>query len=164
MSDKTMSRIQIKLDGREGAAFFAEGSGGGSENAVIEEQIVNAARHVAIRKIPGHLKFNDITLKRGVDPDKMLWDWRQQVVDGHFEEARANGTIQVLDSDLSPIATFSFTNGWISRYVAIATHAGQDQAAVEEITIAIENFKIATNAGQDQAAVEEIAIENFKRG
>ncbi|MBA3747632.1 MAG: hypothetical protein H0W96_09110 [Solirubrobacterales bacterium] len=30
----------------------------------------------------GELSSTDITLKRGVDPGKILWDWRRQVVGG----------------------------------------------------------------------------------
>lgn len=133
--------FQLKLDGREGSGLFTEATGGGSENAVIEQKIAMANGSVAIKKIPGNLKFNDLTLKRGVDPDKMLWDWRQQVVDGKFKDARCNGTIQMLDSTFAPVATYAFENGWVSKYTPAAMNAGQDQAAVEEITIAIENFK-----------------------
>jgi phage tail-like protein len=133
--------FQLKLQGREGTGLFTEATGGGSENAVIEQKVAMPNGSVAIKKIPGNLKFTDLTLKRGVDPDKVLWDWRQQVVDGKFKEARCNGTIQMLDSTFAPVATYSFENGWVSKYTPAAMNAGQDQAAVEEITIAIENFK-----------------------
>ena len=133
--------FQLKLDGREGTGLFTEATGGGSENAVIEQKVAMPNGSVAIKKIPGNLKFNDLTLKRGVDPDKMLWDWRQQVVDGKFKDARCNGTIMMLDSTFAPVVTYSFENGWVSKYTPAAVNAGQDQAAVEEITIAIENFK-----------------------
>ena len=133
--------FQLKLQGREGTGLFTEATGGGSENAVIEQKIAMPNGSVAIKKIPGNLKFNDLTLKRGVDPDKMLWDWREQVVQGKFKEARCNGTIQMLDSTFAPVATYSFENGWVSKYTPASMNAGQDQAAVEEITIAIENFK-----------------------
>ncbi len=133
--------FQLKLDGKEGAGLFTEATGGGSENAIIEQKVQLTNGSVGIKKIPGNLKFNDITLKRGVDPDKMLWDWRQMVVEGKFKDARCSGTIMMLDSTFAPVATYSFENGWPSKYTPAAVNAGQDQAAVEEITIAIENFK-----------------------
>ena len=133
--------FQLKLAGREGSGLFTEATGGGSENAVIEQKVSMPNGSVAIKKIPGNLKFNDITLKRGVDPDRMLWDWRQQVVDGKFKDARSNGTIQMLDAASKPLATYSFENGWVSKYSAFSMRSEQDQSAVEEITIAIENFK-----------------------
>ena len=133
--------FQLKLSGKEGTGLFTEANGGGSENAVIEQKVALPNGSVAIKKIPGNLKFNDITLKRGVDPDKMLWDWRQMVVDGKYKEARCDGTLMMLDSTFQPVATYAFENGWVSKYTPAAMNAGQDQAAVEEITIAIENFK-----------------------
>jgi phage tail-like protein len=133
--------FQLKLNGHEGAGLFTEANGGGSENAIIEQKISLPTGGVAIKKIPGNLKYNDITLKRGVDPDNMLWKWRQQVVDGKFKEARCDGTIMMLDSTFKPVATYSFKSGWVSKYTPASLSSGQDQAAVEEITIAIEDFK-----------------------
>lgn len=133
--------FQLKLDGREGSGLFTEANGGGSENAVIEQKINAPNGSVIIKKIPGNLKFNDITLKRGIDSDLKLWEWRQLVVDGKFKDARCNGTIQMLDSTFQPVATYAFENGWVSKYTPASMNAGQDQAAVEEITIAVENYK-----------------------
>jgi phage tail-like protein len=135
--------FQLKLNGREGSGLFTEATGGGSENAVIEQKVSGPDGHVVIRKIPGNLKFNDLTLKRGIDPDMKLWQWRQQVVDGKYVEARCSGTIQMLDHQMKPVATYAFENGWPSKYTPAAMNAGQDQAAVEEITITVENYKRA---------------------
>jgi phage tail-like protein len=135
--------FQLKLDGREGSGLFTEANGGGSENAVIEQKVNAPNGSVIIKKIPGNLKFNDITLKRGIDSDLGLWKWRQQVVDGQITEARCNGTIQMLDSTFKPVATYTFENGWVSKYTPASMNAGQDQAAVEEITIAVESYKRA---------------------
>jgi phage tail-like protein len=133
--------FQLKLDGREGGGLFTEATGGGSENSVIEQKVSAPNGSVTIRKIPGNLKFNDLTLKRGVDPDMKLWEWRQMVVDGKFKDARCSGTIQMLDAQMQPVATYSFENGWPSKYTPASMNASQDQAAVEEITIAVENYK-----------------------
>src|ERR1044072_5745499 len=88
--------FQLTLNGREGGGLFTEATGGGSENAVLEQKVAGKDRHVAIRQIPGHLKFNDIVLKRGVDPALDLWKWRQEVVDGKYKTARCNGTLLML--------------------------------------------------------------------
>jgi len=133
--------FQLTLAGREGSGLFTEATGGGSENAVIEQKVsLPGGKGVAIKKIPGNLKFNDITLKRGIDADNALWQWRQLVVDGKVGEARCDGQIQVLDSEFKPVATYSFERGWVSKYTPAGMNAGQDQAAVEEITICVENY------------------------
>ena len=40
-----------------------------------------------IKAIPGNTKCHDITLKRGVDQDKTLWNWRKLIVDGKLKDA-----------------------------------------------------------------------------
>lgn len=143
MADEINGSIyfQLKLAGREGSGLFTEATGGGSENAVVEQKVSGPDGHVVIRKIPGNLKFNDLTLKRGVDPGMDLWKWRQLVVDGKYKEARCNGTLMMLDAEMKVIATYSFENGWPSKYTPAALNASQDSAAVEEITITVENYQ-----------------------
>ena len=71
---------------------------------MIEQKVaLPGGKGVEIKKIPGNLKFNDITLKRGIDKDVGLWKWRQLVVDGKFKDARCDGTIQMLDSEFNPV-------------------------------------------------------------
>ena len=77
--------FQLKLDGREGGGLFTEATGGGSENSVIEQKVSAPNGSVQIRKIPGNLKFNDPTLKRGVDPDMKIDD-----TDGISRPSRAS--------------------------------------------------------------------------
>jgi phage tail-like protein len=133
--------FQLTLKGREGSGLFTEANGGGSENAIIEQKVaLPNGKGVAIKKIPGNLKFNDITLKRGIDTDNALWKWRQEVVEGDFRNARCDGTIQMLDSKFTPVATYTFKRGWVSKYTPAGMNAGQDQAAVEEITICVEEY------------------------
>ena len=134
--------FELKLDGREGSGLFTEANGGGSENAIIEQKVaLPDGKGVEIKKIPGNLKFNDITLKRGIDNDMKLWEWRQLVVDGKFKEARCDGTISMLDSEFKPVAAYQFERGWVSKYTPAGMNAGQDQSAIEEITICVENYK-----------------------
>ncbi|MBO9533594.1 MAG: phage tail protein [Solirubrobacteraceae bacterium] len=133
--------FKLQLHGREGGGLFTELSGGASENAVIEQKVAMPDGHIGIRKIPGNLKFGDITLKRGLDDGLDLWKWRQLVIDGKYKEARCDGTLMMLDHEMKPIATYAFTAGWPSKYTPAGMNAGQDQAALEEITIAVEEYK-----------------------
>jgi len=130
--------FRLKLDGCEGSSLFTEANGGGSLNVVID---LREGAELRERKSPGPLEFNDITLKRGVDPDRMLWDWRQQVVDGKITDARRSGTLEILDSTFAHVVSYAFDRGWPSKYTAISMNTGQDQPPVEEITIVVENFR-----------------------
>jgi hypothetical protein len=39
------------------------------------------------------------------------------------------------------VATYKFERGWVSKYTPAGMNAGQDQSAVEEITICVENYE-----------------------
>jgi phage tail-like protein len=47
----------------------------------------------------------------------------------------------MLDSEFNPVATYKFERGWVSKYTPAGMNAGQDQSAVEEITICVENYE-----------------------
>ena len=136
MNEET-GHFRLDLDGRGVIGLFTEANGGGSENNVIEH---TEGGTMFTKKLPGTLKVKNITLTRCVSPDRTLWDWRQQVVDGNVAAARSDGTITVLDSTNAPLATYAFKNGWVSKYTPIWMRPGQDEAPVEEVTITVESF------------------------
>jgi len=115
------------------SAFFSEVSGIGSENEVAESKVVNEKGVQIILKIPGRLKWTDVTLKRGITANKHLWNWRKMVENGNIKEARKNFTIIMYDQTLTPVAQWDFKNGWPSKIEAPA--AGSTEGAFESITI-----------------------------
>ena len=112
------------------AAFFADVSGIGSETDVVEHVIVDQSGQQVTQKIPGRLKYMNVTLSRGISADLQLWQWRQDVVDGDIAAARKDFVIRVFDETLTAIAEWNFLNGWPSK---IEGKVGS--AAIEEITI-----------------------------
>src|SRR6266508_1678509 len=68
--------------------FFTECSGLGSENEIVEHKVVSENGQEVVQKIPGRLKWNDITLKRGITSEMDIWKWRALVETGKVQEAR----------------------------------------------------------------------------
>jgi phage tail-like protein len=132
--------FQIKLGGAEAAGFFKEIDGIGSENEVITHTTTDQQGKSMVQKYPGQLKWNNITLKRGVDSNNALWQWRQQVINGQISDARKDGTIEVLDWTGSPVVTYQFVRAWPCRYSAPGLSAGGNEVMVEEIEIAHEGL------------------------
>ncbi len=66
------SRFRLDLGGKEGIGNFRECTGLDSETTVIEHTSVDANGNPIIRKVPGALKWSNITLKRGVDESQEL--------------------------------------------------------------------------------------------
>ena len=73
------------------SGFFTECSGLGSEQEIIEHKVMSESGQEVVMKIPGRLKWSDITLKRGITSNMDMWNWRKMVEDGDVEGARRDG-------------------------------------------------------------------------
>ena len=82
----------LKVDNRGTIGLFSNVTGLGQENAVVEHKQRTADGKVVIKKVPGQLSWDDITLKRGITNAKDLWEWRQDVVKGDMGTARSGGS------------------------------------------------------------------------
>ena len=121
--------------------YFTEVGGLGSENEIIESKLVNNKGVEVVLKIPGRLKWGDITLKRGITTNLDIWDWRQLVVDGKVKDARKNGSIVMFDSELKEAARWDFTNAWPLKVSGPAPKADGNEIGIEELTLAHEAIK-----------------------
>lgn len=122
--------IEGKADG-----YFTEVSGLGSEHEVIDHKVVDKGGHESIMKIPGRLKWGDITLKRGITDKMDIWTWRQQVVDGKLKDARTHCSIVMLDRNYEDVARWDFDNAWPSKISGPALKSDSNELGVEELVI-----------------------------
>ena len=115
--------------------YFTEVSGLGSESEIIEQKVVNEKGIEVVKKIPGRLKWGDITLKRGITSNLDMWNWRKKVEEGKVNEARKNGSIVMFDQELSEKARWNFVNGWPTKISGPTPKADSNEIGVEELTI-----------------------------
>jgi phage tail-like protein len=140
---ETLARSQVSVrltvDGRD--VLFREVSGLDSETEVTERQEVDERGRPVIRKVPGVTKFSNITLRRGIDESRDLWEWRTQATAQRAREAAAktDGTIELLDYEGTPIATYRFAQGWPVRYGVTA--GAKDEVPEETIEICVESIE-----------------------
>jgi phage tail-like protein len=120
---------------------FRECGGLGSENSVVEEKSSGPDGRPVVKKIPGNLKWNDITLKQGITDDMGMWKWRQLVEEGKVGEARKNGAIVMFSHDSVEVARWEFINAWPSKISGPSVNATNDEVAVEELTLVHEGYK-----------------------
>ncbi len=131
--------FMLELEGAV-AGYFTECSGIGSEHEVVEQKIVDKQGHEVIRKIPGRLKFTDISLKRGITSDMQIWEWRDMAVQGKVSDARKNCTITMLSREYKPVAIWHFANAWPSKVTGPSLKADSNDIGVEELTIVHEGM------------------------
>jgi phage tail-like protein len=137
---RTVSHFQLKLGGNEVVGVFRECTGMDSETEVTEHKCVDGQGRQMVRKVSGATKWSNITLKRGVDSNKKLWEWRDEVVKSGPDKARVDGTISLLDYDGKPILTYKFLQGWPVKYGGVTLNASSNDVALEEVVICHEGL------------------------
>jgi phage tail-like protein len=131
--------FQIEVSGKV-TGYFTEISGLGSETEIVEHKVVDPNGHNFVQKIPGRLKWTEITLKRGVTKVMDFWDWRKMVEQGDIKGARSNGSIIMLDQSLTAVAQWDFVNGWPSKISGPQVQSDSNAFGVEELTIVHEGI------------------------
>jgi phage tail-like protein len=136
-----ISHWKITIGGKEAAGFFRKLSGismrvdhqpyyhGSAQGAPIH------AQHPS-----GTLTFEDVTLERGIDKDKQIWDWHEKALMG--EPEYLEGTIELLDFKNQVVASFKFMDAWPRKYTTSPVSAKQaGQLATETVEIAVNNLE-----------------------
>ena len=120
---------------------FRECTGIGSENEVVRYKASTEDGKLVYKVVPGRMKWNNVTLKRGVTANMDMWKWRGLVEDGNIAEARKNGTITLFDQDGNALAQWTFENAWPSKVTGPTYNANTNEIAIEELEITHEGYK-----------------------
>ena len=129
----------VEIDGMSVAAFTEVG-GLTAESDVFEYR--DGSEPATVRKLPGLLKYSNITLKRGYTQDTALWDWRKTTLDGKTE--RKTGSIVLRDEERKDALRWNFREGWVAKYEGPALNSTTNEAAIESIEIAHEGVELAS--------------------
>jgi len=120
---------------------FRECTGLGSETEVVEEKSAGPDGKLILKKIPGRMKYTNITLKRGITSTMDMWDWRKLVEDGSISSARIHCSIIMHAQDGTAMARWDLTNAWPSKLTGPSANATNNEIGVEELEIVHEGYK-----------------------
>ena len=98
-----------------------------------------------VHKLPKHVKWGNITLKRGLAFNSTLWDWHYKLVDGIVE--RRNGVIALMQPQSIPIDgadpvlpvphyVWYFEKALPVQYNGPSMNASQSEIAIESLVLA----------------------------
>lgn len=133
------ARFLLEIDGITRAGF-SECNIPDSSSDPIDYREGN--EHLSMRKIPGIVKYGNITLKWGVTDDSMeLYEWRKLVEDGKMKDARRNVAVVLLDDEGNAKARWEFFMAWPTKYDGPDLNATGGELAFENIEIACEGMK-----------------------
>ncbi len=123
----------VEIDGITRAGF-RECSGLDTSQDPIDYR--EGGEPIHVRKLPGLVKYSNISLKRGITDDAELWNWRKTVMDGKVE--RKNGSIILLDDTGAEKLRWNFVEGWPSKWTGPTFNATGNEVAIEALEIAHE--------------------------
>jgi phage tail-like protein len=123
----------VEIDGITRAGF-RECSGLDSSQDPIEYREGNEGP--TSRKLPGMVKYSNISLKWGISDDPELWDWRAKAAGGEVE--RKNGSIVLLDDKGAEVVRWNFREGWPTKWTGPSFNATGNEVAIETLEIAHE--------------------------
>ncbi|BDV31552.1 phage tail protein [Microbacterium terricola] len=91
------------------------------------------------RKLPAQTKHANIVLKWGLNIDRDLIDWHQQIVAGDIQ--RKDGSIVLLDRRGGEVARWNFERAWPTKYTGPTFSAEASEVAMETLELAHEGVR-----------------------
>lgn len=131
----------VGIEGEAVSGGFSEVSGLNTEVATVEYRNGND-RNLSPRRLPGLVKYTDVTLKRGVIGDLTLYQWIQQSVQGSAQ--RADGRIHLLDESRQVVMSWRIRNAWAISFKGPDLNGAASAIAIEELVLAHEGLEIET--------------------
>jgi phage tail-like protein len=127
----------VEIDGITRAGF-RECSGLDTAQDPIEYREGSEGKNLTSKKLPGLVKYSNVSLKWGITDDAELWDWRKTVMDAAIE--RKNGSIVLLDDAGEEKARWNFVEGWPTKWTGPSFNATGNEVAIETLEIAHEGL------------------------
>lgn len=95
-----------------------------------------------VHRLPGRVKYNDVTLRYGLTTSQELWLWLQAVAKGQVQ--RRNVSIVVLANDgVTEGVRFNLINAWPAKWLGAPLDALSNEVAIEELTLVYEMLEKA---------------------
>ncbi|HEY9619362.1 MAG TPA: phage tail protein [Crinalium sp.] len=91
-------------------------------------------------KVPGNLKSNNITLRRGLTCSMTLWQWFDDVQKGNWATKRQDVSLTIYDQNGTPQARFICAGAWPTSYTLTDLSSASNDIEIEELELAFEEF------------------------
>jgi phage tail-like protein len=126
----------VEIDGVASAGFRSV-SGLAAEAEVIEYRELGGSHSI---KLPGRIRYPNVTLRRGLTTSRELWDWWETVRDGTLQ--RRTVVIALLDDARQPVLRWRLREAWIAKIETSELNAEGNEVAIETIELAHEGLEL----------------------
>lgn len=129
----------VEIDGVADTAF-SEVSGLSAEAEVIEYR-EGSDKLTSSRKLPGRVRYGDVTLRRGVTTSRVLFDWWMTAVNGNVQ--RRNVAVILLDDARQEVRRWLLREAWIAKFEIGPLQAKGNEVLIESILLTHEGLELA---------------------
>jgi phage tail-like protein len=126
----------VEIDGVTAAAFRSV-SGLAAEAEVIEFRELGGSHSI---KLPGRIRYPNVTLRRGLTTSRELWDWWETVRDGTLQ--RRTVLIALLDDSGQPVLRWTLREAWPVKWELSELDASKNEVAIETLELAHEGLEL----------------------
>jgi phage tail-like protein len=130
----------VEIDGIPSAAF-SEVSGLSAEAEVIEYR-EGSDKTTSSRKLPGRVRYGDVTLARGLTTSRDLFDWWMSVATGNVQ--RRNVAIILLDDARNEVLRWLLREAWVAKIEVGTMQAAGNDVLIEAVVLTHEGLELAT--------------------
>ncbi|HKJ67403.1 MAG TPA: phage tail protein [bacterium] len=127
---------KLEIDGIQSGGF-SECTGLQVESTPIEYR--EGTEDITARKLPGLIKYGNITLKRGVTVSQDLMTWLKFVQDGDIQ--RRNVSIVLQNELKEDKVRWNLREAWPTKWTGPDMKATSDEVAIESIEIVHEGLE-----------------------
>ena len=128
----------VSDDGSATAGSFSEISGIEVDITPIEYR--NGSEANTVRKMPGLVKYSNLTCKRGITGDLNFWNWILAGINGRVQ--RADGSIVLRDEAQSEVMRWNFRRAWPCKFTGPGLNANNNEIAIDTMEICHEGIEI----------------------
>lgn len=125
--------------GSEVVANFQECSGLSMEVEV--QEYVEGGNNEFIHKLPGRMKYTNITLKRGVTDNKQFANWRPKIEGGKISVERKNLSIILFSHSGETVKTWEVTGAYPVKWTGPDMRASSMDIAIETLELAHKGWR-----------------------
>lgn len=131
-------RFKVEIGGTL-VAGFNEVSGFDATFDVIEYREGDAADNTP-RKMPGLIKYSNVTMKRGVIDQVEFFTWVDEIKKGELTNERKTVTVQLYSDDDTMVAAWQLLRAWVCKYTGPDFNGTASEVAIESIEFAHEGM------------------------
>lgn len=125
--------------GNQVVANFQDCSGLTVEVEVLE--VFEGGNNEFVHKLPGRMKYTNITLKRGLTTDPTFMNWRPKIEGGKITVERKNLSIILFNHQGQTVKTWNVTGAYPMKWSGPDLKATSMEVAIETLELAHQGWR-----------------------